>query len=449
MKIKTFKIGGIYPNDNKITSEVPIVRLPDPKQAEVMLLQHIGSPSQCIVKVGEHVEFEQLLAEDSSFVSACVHAPISGVIKSIERKRNSQGYYVESITIVSESEDDAINYSNVNPRTRTQAEVDSLTAKEIIDIVDNSGIVGMGGATFPTRVKLLPPEGMQPSLVIINGAECEPYLTCDDALMRAYPAEIVKGIELIMRATGVKQAKIGIEKNKPVAIKIINEILQGRKDIEVIPLKKKYPQGGEKQIIEAILSKEVPTGALPIATGAIVQNVATAFAVYDAIYNYHPITKRVVTVTGPNVKNPGNFIATIGTPIRDLIEAVGGLPEDTGKVIAGGPMMGKAVVNLDAPVTKGLSGVLIFPKEESLRKEEGPCIRCSKCVNVCPMGLEPYLIMTYSKYENWEECEKNKAANCIECGSCSYICPSNRPLLDFIRFGKQKVNNIIKQRNKR
>ena len=449
MKIKTFRKGGIYPRDNKITSKVPIVRLPDPKQAQVMLLQHIGSQSQCIVKVGDHVEFEQLLAEDSSFVSACVHAPITGTIKSIERKRNSQGFYMDTITIVSENDDDVINYSEINPHTRTQEEVDKLTPKEIIEIVDNSGIVGMGGATFPTRVKLLPPEGLKPSLVIINGAECEPYLTCDDALMKAYPQEIIKGIELIMKATGVKQAKIGIEKNKPVAIQTLNEALNGRKDIEVIALKKKYPQGGEKQIIEAIIRKEVPSGALPISTGAIVQNVATAFAVYDAIYNYHPITKRVVTVTGPNVKNPGNFIATIGTPIRDLIEAVGGLPENTGKVIAGGPMMGKAIVNLDAPVTKGLSGVLILPNEESIRKKEYPCIRCGKCVNVCPMGLEPYLIMTLSKLEDWDECEKSKIMNCIECGSCSYICPSNRPLLDFIRYGKQKVGNIIKQRNKK
>lgn len=443
--MKTFHIGGIHPKENKITAGFPIEQLPYPNQVQLMLSQHIGKPSQCIVKVGDHVNKYQLIAEDSGFVSACLHSPISGTVKAIERKRNPQGYYVDVITINADenANDEATSAYLPNPIQNA----DDLSAQEIIDIIDKSGIVGMGGAAFPTRVKLSPPEGMTPTIVIINGAECEPYLTCDDALMQTYPEEIIKGIELIMKAVGVVRAKIGIEKNKPKAIKALSKILNGRSDIEIIPLKMKYPQGGEKQLIEALLHKEVPSGALPIATGAIVQNVATAYAVYKAVCRRIPLVERVVTVTGPNVKKPGNYLVTLGTPIREIIDAAGGLPNDTGKVIAGGPMMGKAIVNLDAPSTKGLSGLLILPDSQSHRKQPENCIRCSNCVDACPMGLEPYLLMALSEHEDWEEIEKSKVMNCIECGSCSYICPANRPLLDMIRFGKQTVGKIIRQRN--
>ncbi|MBQ1268779.1 MAG: electron transport complex subunit RsxC [Muribaculaceae bacterium] len=442
---KTFKIGGIHPNDSKLTAGKEIVWLEQPQKVQMMLYQQIGAPSICIVKVGDKLKKGQLIAEDGSFVSACQHAPISGTVTKIEKIRNTQGWYGEAVTI--EADPDRGNDFMEASNPRTQEQVDALSVKEIIDIVDSHGVVGLGGATFPTRVKLLPPEGSKPEVVIINGVECEPYLTCDDALMRRYPNEIVKGVELLMKVVNVSRGIIAIEDNKPEAIKIMRKAVEGRDDIKVVSLKKKYPQGGEKQLIAAVLGKEVRSGALPVTTGAVVNNVATVYTIFEAVYNDRPLIERVVTVTGPTLTNPGNFLATLGTPIRTLIEAAGGLPEDTGKVIAGGPMMGKAVVNIDAPTTKGLSGILVLPESESHRKKELPCIRCANCVNVCPMGLEPFLISLLAKKHNWEDCEKGYVMNCIECGSCSYICPSHRPLLDYIKLGKQTVAGIIRERN--
>lgn len=442
---KTFKIGGIHPDDSKLTAGCPIKWLPQPQKVQMMLYQQIGALSICIVKVGDKLKKGQLIAEDGSFVSACQHAPISGTVTKIEKIRNTQGWYGEAVTIEADPDrgDDFLEASH----PRTQEEIDALTPKQIVEIVDNHGIVGLGGATFPTRVKLLPPEGSKPEMVIVNGVECEPFLTCDDALMRRYPAEIIKGVELLMKVVNVNKAVIGIEDNKPEAIKAMRNAIGSRNDITVVSLKKKYPQGGEKQLIQAILGKEVKSGALPVTTGAVVNNVATVYTIYEAVYNDRPLIERVVTVTGPSLTKPGNFLATIGTPIRELIEAAGGLPEDTGKVIAGGPMMGKAIVNLDAPTTKGMSGILVLPESLSHRKPEQPCIRCAKCVDVCPMGLEPYLLSLLARKHCWEECEKELIMNCIECGSCSYTCPSHRPLLDYIKLGKQTVGGLIRSRN--
>lgn len=442
---KTFKIGGIHPKDSKITAGRPIVWLPQPDKVQMMLYQQIGAPSICIVKVGDKLKKGQLIAEDGSFVSACQHAPISGTVTKIEKIRNTLGWYGEAVTIEADPErgDDFMEASH----PRGQEEVDNLTVSEIVDIVDKRGVVGLGGATFPTRVKLLPPEGSNPEVVIVNGVECEPYLTCDDALMRRYPKEIIKGTELLMKVVGVNRAIIGIEDNKPEAIKSMREATDGRDDIKIVSLKKKYPQGGEKQLIAAVLGKEVKNGNIPVSVGAVVNNVATVYTIYEAVYNDRPLIERVVTVTGPSLSNPGNFLATIGTPIRTLIEVAGGVPEDTGKIIVGGPMMGKAIVNIDAPTTKGMSGILVLPESESHRRKEQVCIRCANCVNVCPMGLEPFLLSLLAKKHNWEECKKQLVMNCIECGSCSYICPSHRPLLDYIKLGKQTVGGIIRSRN--
>lgn len=442
---KTFKIGGIHPKDYKLTADCPIVWLPQPQKVQMMLYQQIGAPSICVVKVGDKLKKGQLIAEDGSFVSACQHAPISGTVTKIEKVRNTLGWYGEAVTIEADPnrEDDFMEASH----PRSQEEVDALTIQEIVNIVDSHGVVGLGGAAFPTKVKLLPPEGSKPEVVIVNGVECEPYLTCDDALMRRYPKEIIKGTKLLMKVVGVEKAIIGIEDNKPEAIKIINESLDGSDGIKVVPLKKKYPQGGEKQLIAAVLDKEVRSGSIPVSVGAVVNNVATVYTIYEAVYNDRPLIERVVTVTGPSLSNPGNFLVTIGTPIRTLIEAAGGVPDDTGKIIAGGPMMGKAIVNIDAPTTKGMSGILVLPEKDSHRKREQVCIRCANCVNVCPMGLEPFLLSLLAKKHNWEECEKQLVMNCIECGSCSYICPSHRPLLDYIKLGKQIVGGIIRNRN--
>ena len=297
----------------------------------------------------------------------------------------------------------------------------------------------MGGATFPSHVKLTVPEGKKCNILIINGVECEPYLTSDHRLMLEKGEEILIGISILMKALKVDRAMIGIENNKPDAIDNLTKLATGFKGITVHALKVKYPQGAEKQLIKALINREVPSGHLPLDVGAVVHNVGTAFAVYEAVQKNKPLFERVVTITGKSLAKPGNYFVRIGTPISKLIEAAGGMPEDTGKIVNGGPMMGKAVNNMDVPVVKGTSGIILFPSEESERKEIKPCIRCAKCVSVCALNLEPYLLMTLSEKGLFERAEKERITDCMECGSCSYTCPADRPLLDYIRLGKSTV----------
>ncbi len=431
----TFKKGGIHPPDNKITADKPIVAAPVPTEERIMLSQSIGVPAKPIVKPGDTVTSGQMIAEAAGFVSAPVHSPVKGVVKKIEPTRTPQGIWQDSIVISVE----ALDNDSLSLKPRTDDEVRRLSSEEIVSIIGESGIVGLGGATFPTRVKLTIPKGKIATTVLINGAECEPYLTCDDALMREEANKIVKGAQLIMRATGARECFIGIEDNKPEAIAAMTKAVNSVASMGVVTLKKKYPQGSEKQLIYAITGKIVPAGGLPIETGCIVDNVATAYAIYDAIYNRKPLTDRVVTVTGPSLSNPGNFFVKNGTPIDDIIKFAGGLPEDTGKVIAGGPMMGRAISCLEATATKGLSGIVVLPASESVRKLSQPCIRCSKCIYVCPMGLEPYLFMLQADVRMWESMAEHGVMNCLECGCCSYACPANRPILDMIKLGKQEL----------
>ncbi|MBD5356695.1 MAG: electron transport complex subunit RsxC [Bacteroides sp.] len=433
--MKTFKKGGIHPPENKITAGKPIVAVPVPAELRIMLSQSIGKPAKPIVKVGDKVYEGQMIAEADGFVSSPVHSPVYGTIKKIEPTRTPQGIWQDSIVIHTESAPDDI--TPIKPRT--DDEVRRLTSQEIIDIVGDSGIVGLGGATFPTQVKLTIPRGKLADTVIINGAECEPYLTCDDTLMRSHASKIIKGTILIMKATHVREGIIAIEENKPDAIAAITKVVSTKANLHVVTLKKKYPQGGEKQLIYAVTGKTVPAGCLPIEVGCIVDNVATAYAVYNAVYNRMPLTERIVTVTGPELSNPGNYMVKNGTPISDLLAFAGGLPEDSGKVIAGGPMMGRAISCLDATATKGLSGVVVLPESQSLRKPTQPCIRCSKCITVCPMGLEPYLFMLQADVRMWEAMAEHGVMNCLECGCCSYACPANRPLVDMIKLGKQEL----------
>ena len=304
----------------------------------------------------------------------------------------------------------------------------------------------MGGATFPTHVKLSVPPGQKAECLIINAVECEPYLTSDDALMREHPEEIIIGCTILMKALSVERCIIGIENNKPEAIRTMSEVAKAYNGIEIVPLKKRYPQGGEKQLIDAVIRKQVASGALPISTGAVVQNVGTTFAIYQAVQKNKPLIERVITVTGHKLANPSNFLARIGMPMQQLIDAAGGLPEDTGKIIGGGPMMGRALVDTSVPVTKGSSGLLLLSQKESRRKESRDCIRCAKCVGACPMGLNPAFLMRDSKMKDWDSCEKMHVFDCIECGSCSFTCPANRPLLDYIRIGKQTVMGIMRSR---
>ncbi|MCD8262242.1 MAG: electron transport complex subunit RsxC, partial [Bacteroides sp.] len=321
-----------------------------------------------------------------------------------------------------------------------------LSPEEIIKKIAYAGIVGLGGACFPTQVKLSPPPGSKADCVIINAVECEPYLTADHQLMLEHAEEIMVGVTLLMKAVKVDKAFIGIENNKPDAIELMTSVASQYAGIEVVPLKVQYPQGGEKQLIDAVINRQVPSGALPIATGAVVQNVGTAYAVYEAVQKNKPLFERVITVTGKSVAKPSNFMARIGTPMSQLIDAAGGLPADTGKIIGGGPMMGKALVSTAVPTAKGSSGILIMNHKEAKRGETQNCIRCGKCVAICPMGLEPYLLGALSENSEWERMEKERIMDCIECGSCQFTCPAYRPLLDFCRLGKWKVGAMIRAR---
>lgn len=404
--------------------------------------QHIGAPAQVLVKKGDLVKVGTLLAKAGGFVSANIHSSVSGKVNKIDNVLDASGYKKPAIYIDVEGDE----WEESIDRSEDLVKECSLGPKEIIDKIAQAGIVGLGGATFPTHVKLMPPPGSKPEIVIINAVECEPYLTSDHSLMMEKGEQILVGVSILMKAVNVNKAVIGVENNKPDAIAHLSKLAAGYKGIEVMPLRVRYPQGGEKQLIDAVIKRQVKSGALPISTGAIVQNVGTAYAIYEAVQKNKPLFERVVTVTGKAVAKPSNLLVRIGTPIANLIEAAGGLPENTGKIIGGGPMMGKALISADVPVTKGSSGVLLLTREESVRKPMSNCIRCAKCVNACPMGLVPSLLMNATEFKNWELAEKNHITDCIECGSCSYTCPANRPLLDNIRFGKGKVMAIIRAR---
>lgn len=442
--LKTFPKGGIHPPENKISVGKNIETLPIPKQVSIPVSQHIGAPAKVLVKKGDLVKVGQIIAESGGFVSANIHSSVSGKIFKIDNVMDSSGYKKQAVIINVEGDE---WMDDIDKSEHLKKDI-SLSAQEIVKKVNQAGVVGLGGATFPSHVKLSVPKGKKVDVLILNGVECEPYLTSDHQLMMEKADEMLVGIQILMKALQVDKALIGIENNKIDAITHLSSLLENYTGIEVHALKVQYPQGGEKQLIKALIKREVPSGGLPLDVGAVVHNVGTAFAVYEAVQKNKPLFERIVTLTGKSVKNPKNYKVRIGTPISDLVEASGGVPEDAGKIVNGGPMMGKAIVNLDIPVTKGTSGILIFPKEESKRREIQNCIRCAKCLNVCPMGLEPYLLMPLAEMENWEQIEKESIMDCIECGSCSYICPSDRPLLDYIRLGKSNVLNIIKSRQK-
>ena len=415
-----------------------------PKQAVFPLSQHIGAPAVPIVKKGDTVKVGTKIAEAGGFVSAAIFSSVSGKVNKIDSVVDASGYRKPAIFIDVEGDE----WEETIDRTPELVRECNLSAEEIVAKIKAAGVVGMGGACFPTHVKLTPPPGCKAECVIINGVECEPYLTADHRLMLEKTDEILVGVSILMKAAKVDRAYIGIENNKLDAIRVMSEKSSAWPGIEVVPLKVKYPQGGEKQLIDAVIRRQVPAPpAIPVNVGAVVQNVGTVFAVYEAVQKNKPLFERVVTVTGKSLANPSNFLTRIGTPMSQLIEAAGGLPEDTGKVIGGGPMMGKALATTDVPVCKGSSGVLIMNEKEARRAAPQPCIRCAKCVNACPMGLEPYLLATCSAHGDWERVEHEMIMSCIECGSCQFTCPSHRPMLDYIRLGKGKVGGIIRARN--
>ncbi|MCK5766456.1 MAG: electron transport complex subunit RsxC [Bacteroidales bacterium] len=443
--LKTFSLGGVHPPENKLSADQAIEVLPLPKQAFIPLNQNLGAPGVAQIQKGDVIKVGQLLAKGEAFISSNVHSPVSGKVLKIDNVMDPSGYKRPAVVVNVDGDEwvDGID------RTDTLVKEIKLSQKEIVEKIHQLGIVGLGGATFPSHVKLMVPEGKIADVLIINGVECEPYLTADHRLMIEKGDEVLVGTSILMKGLGVERAIIGIENNKPDAIKNMTELAGKYKGIDVCPLKVKYPQGGEKQLIKATIKREVPSGKLPIEVGAVVNNVGTAFAVYEAVQKNKPLIERVVTITGKSVAKPGNFMVRIGTPIRELIEKAGGLPEDSGKMIGGGPMMGKALLSMDTPVVKGSSGILILRESESKRVDVKNCIRCARCVSVCPMGLEPVLLAQLAEMEMWEESEQENVMDCIECGSCHYTCPSGRPLLDYIRLGKNKVGQIIRNRGKK
>jgi Na+-translocating ferredoxin:NAD+ oxidoreductase subunit C len=441
MSLKTFSRGGVHPPEHKLSSGKAIIELPPPEVALIPLSQHLGAPAKVIVERGEEVKVGQLIAQADGFVSTNIHASVSGKVLKIDQFTDSSGYRRMAVQIQVEGD----RWLETIDRSDDLVRNSVLPAEDIRKKILDAGIVGMGGATFPSHVKLMVPKGKTAEYLIINGVECEPYLTADHALMMERSEEVFSGIQLLMTGLGVDRAIIGIENNKPDAIEKMKQVVGGS-NVAVQGLKVKYPQGGEKQLVQALLKREVPSGGLPIDVGVVVFNVGTALATYEAVMKNRPLIDRVLTVTGKSLENPSNFLVRIGTPISTLIEQAGGLPDHTAKVINGGPMMGKAISTLDVPVVKGSSGILLINEKEALRAEVKPCIRCTKCVTVCPMGLEPYLLMSLSERSLFERMEPEKVMDCIECGSCSYTCPSSRPLLDYIRLGKAEVGKIMRAR---
>ena len=440
--LKTFPVGGIHPPDTKLTAGVEIKNLPVPECVTIPVSQHIGAPATTIVNKGDSVRTGQVIAICKGFVSSNIHSSVSGKINKIDSVIDSSGFKQTAIVIDVEGDE----WIETIDRSREIFREIKLTPEEITKRCLDSGIVGMGGAAFPSHVKLTIPEGKKCNVLIINGVECEPFLTSDHRLMIENGEEVLTGVSILMKALKVDKAMVGIENNKSDAINHLTEIARSFKGITIHSLKVKYPQGAEKQLIKALINREVPSGHLPIDVGAVVHNVGTAFAVYEAVQKNKPLFERVVTITGKSLANPGNYMVRIGTPVRKLIEAAGGMPEDTGKVVNGGPMMGKAINNIDVPVLKGTSGIILFPGNESQREEIGPCIRCAKCVTICANSLEPYLLMNLSEMGLFEKAETERITDCMECGSCSYVCPANRPLLDYVRLGKSTVLKMERER---
>jgi electron transport complex protein RnfC len=440
--LKTFPKGGVHPPENKLTAQSPIQYLAVPESVAIPVAQHIGAPANIIVNKGDTVKTGQVIAESRGFVSAFIHSSVSGKVNKIDQVIDSTGYKQTSVFIDVQGDE----WADTIDRSENIVTETSISGEEIIARCLKGGIVGLGGATFPSHVKLTVPAGKKCSVLIINGVECEPFLTSDHRLMLERGLEVLSGTSLLMKALNVDKAIVGIESNKPDAVDHLTKLAVSFSGITVHPLKVKYPQGAEKQLIKALTGREVPSGRLPLDVNAVVHNVGTAFAVYEAVHKNKPLFERVVTITGPSVTKPGNYMVRTGTPVIRLIEAAGGMPEDTGKIISGGPMMGKALCSTDVPIVKGTSGIILLPVPESARNTSEPCIRCARCVSACPLGLEPFLLMTLSEKGLFERAGKERITDCMECGSCNFICPAHRPLLDYIRLGKSTVIRMARER---
>ena len=439
MGLKTFP-SGIHPHDNKgYSKNKKIENLPLPEKVHIFLVQHIGAPSKPIVKVGDQVLAGQKIAEPASFVSVPQHASISGKVTKIAKFPYPVGTNEMAIEITSDGEDKWVDLVN------TEDYLD-LPPKEMLNRISEAGITGMGGAGFPAHVKHSPPKEKPIDTIILNGVECEPYLTSDYRLMLEKPQEIINGLKILMKVVNAPKGIIGIESNKPDAIKLMQKLVKKESSIKVVALKVKYPQGAEKQLIYAATKRKVPNkGGLPMDVKVVVQNVASAFAIYEAVRYKKPLVERVVSVTGKIVKKPANVMGRIGTAYKDFLDFCEGTTEPIGKVISGGPMMGFSVPTLETSTVKGSNGVLVFSKKEAILDEEQTCIRCARCVDVCPMNLLPSLIVNSSKFKDYADSEKYGAMDCIRCGSCTYVCPANIKLVQWIDIARGK---IIQERRK-
>jgi Na+-translocating ferredoxin:NAD+ oxidoreductase subunit C len=435
---KTFP-GGIYPDCCKNLSKDSKIRQAKlPLQVIIPLIQHIGAPCKPVVKPGDAVKAGTLIAQSEKFISAPIHSSISGVVKTIKKSAHPVLGNCEAVIIESDQKDEKAYNLSACPD-----DIENLTPEDIREKTKSAGIVGMGGAAFPTHVKLSPPKDKNLDIFILNGAECEPYLTCDDRMMQEHSHEIIKGMLLIMRAIGVGKGIIAIEDNKPKAIESMSAAIEGLRitsyELRVTKLPTKYPQGGEKQLIKVLTGREVPALKLPFDVGCVVDNVQTAYAIYEAVYFNKPLFERAVTVTGDAIKEPSNLLVRIGTPVSSLISECGGIKGKLGKLVIGGPMMGIAQYTEDIPVTKSVSGILLLSQKYSGFKEEQYCIRCGKCKQSCPVKLIPTEIAKAAEYGRFEIATMLNAADCIECGCCSYVCPSNIPLVQLIKYAKRAI----------
>ena len=438
----TFKGGVHVPHFKELTEKLPIEKAEEPYVVYIPLHQHVGAPCEPLVKVGDTVKVGQKIGQSDAYVCAPVHSSVSGVVKEITSMPIPTGQTVKCVVIESDGKNEL--HESVKPKGK----LEELSPEEIIEIIKEAGITGMGGAGFPTHVKLSPPADKKIDTIIVNGAECEPYLTADHRLMVEQPEKIVFGLKAIMKAVGVKRGIIGVEKNKPDAILALREAAKDEPNIKIATLKVKYPQGDEKRLINAILGRVVPSGGLPMDVGAIVCNASSTKAIADAILEGKPLYERVTTITGKGIKEPKNLLVKIGTPFRDLIAQCGGFTENApGKIIAGGPMMGIAQFSIDVPIIKGSNGILVLTEEEAQPAKVQPCIKCGKCLQVCPVKLQPLYLADYAMKKNFDKAEEYNALDCIECGSCSYICPAKRPLVEAIRLAKREI--IAKRKAKK
>jgi electron transport complex protein RnfC len=426
--------GGVHPAGNKnLSAHKPTVPAAIPKRVVIPLSQHIGAPTKPLVVIGQEVKKGEKIGETTGFVSAPVHSSISGKVVALGSFPHSLGVNIPAVVIESDDKDEWVAGLKEN------SDYNLLSPDELKKIVQDAGIVGMGGATFPTHVKLTPPKEKPIDVVILNGAECEPYLTSDHRLMLERPKEIINGLKILMRILGVQKGYIGIENNKPDAIETMTKAAAGSPEIKVWPVKVKYPQGAEKMLIKAIAGRTVPAGSLPMDVGVVVQNVGTAEAIYNAVRYGRPLIERYVTVTGRGVKEPKNFLARIGTPFSQLIEEAGGLTDTAAKVIAGGPMMGMSQYTLDVPVIKGTSGITVLPINEVITRPYGPCIRCGRCIDACPMKLQPSYLGLYIEKGHYEDAKAYNLMDCFACGSCTFVCPANRPMVQWVKKAKKEL----------